>query len=76
MTLKKINIEQIISAEVKRLSDKFGKSFLDCDDIVELTGLGKDNVRGLMNGYFFPVTTVGRRKVVSILSFVTWQMSQ
>ena len=34
-----LNIEQLISAEVKRLSEKYGKSYLDCEELVELTGL-------------------------------------
>lgn len=70
-----VNIEQLIADEVKRLSAQFGKSFLDCDELVELTGLGRDNVRALMGSANFPVTRVGNRKVVSILAFVTWQMS-
>lgn len=69
-----LDIEQLISEEVKRLSEKYGKSYLDCDELIELTGLGRDNVRTLMNSTNFPVTKVGNRKVVSILAFVTWQM--
>ena len=69
-----INIEQLISAEVKRLSEKYKKSYLDCEQLVELTGLGRDNVRALMSSANFPVTKVGNRKVISILAFVTWQM--
>ncbi|MCM1009074.1 MAG: hypothetical protein NC485_14395 [Ruminococcus flavefaciens] len=69
-----VNIEQLIANEVKRLSDKYGKSYLDCDQLIELTGLGQDNVRALMGSANFPVTCVGNRKVVSILAFVTWQL--
>ncbi len=69
-----LNIEQLISAEVKRISEKYGKSYLDCEELIELTGLGRDNVRALMSSANFPVTKVGNRKVVSILAFVTWQM--
>ena len=69
-----LNIEQLISAEVKRLSEKYGKSYLDCEELIELTGLGRDNVRALMSSANFPITKVGNRKVVSILAFVTWQM--
>lgn len=71
-----VNIEQLIADEVKRLSVQFGKSFLDCDDIIKLTGLGRDNVRALMRSRRFPVTKVGKRQVVSILNFVAWQMSE
>lgn len=69
-----MNIEALITAEVKRLSEKYGKSYLDCEELVEMTGLGRDNVRALMGSTNFPVTCVGNRKVVSILAFVTWQM--
>ena len=71
---KRINREELSALEVKRLSDEFGKTFLDCEDLVKLTGLGRDNARGLMNSYQFPVTKIGKRQVVSILAFVTWQM--
>lgn len=71
---KRINREELIALEVKRLSDEFGKTFLDCEDLVKLTGLGRDNVRGLMNSCQFPVTKIGKRQVISILAFVTWQM--
>lgn len=70
-----INIEQLIADEVKRLSVQFGKSFLDCEDIIKLTGLGRDNVRVLMRSRRFPVVKVGKRQVVSILNFVTWQIN-
>ena len=70
-----VNIEQLIADEVKRLSTQFGKSFLDCENLIELTGLGRDNVRALMHSKAFPVTTVGNRQVVSILAFVAWQVN-
>ncbi len=71
-----VNIEQVIADEVKRLSAQFGKSFLDCEDIIKLTGLGRDNGRTLMRSRRFPVMKVGKRQVVSIVNFVTWQMSE
>lgn len=70
-----INVESIIATEAKRISAEYGKSFLDCDDIIALTGLGRDNVRTLMKSRLFPVVQVGKRQVVSIVAFVTWQMS-
>ena len=69
-------MEQLIADEVKRLSAQFGKSFLDCEDIIKLTGLGRDNVRTLMRSRRFPVVKVGKRQVVSILNFVTWQINE
>ena len=71
-----INIEQLVADEVKRLSLQFGKSFLDGEDIISLTGLGRDNVRALMRSRRFPVVKVGKRQVVSILNFVTWQINE
>ena len=70
-----VNIEQLIADEVKRLSTQFGKSFLDCENLIERTGLGRDNVRALMHSKAFPVTKVGNRQVVSILAFVAWQVN-
>lgn len=69
-----IKIEQLIIAEVQRISEMLGKTFLDCEDIAALSGLGRDNARILMKSKSFPLITVGRRQVVSILAFVTWQM--
>ena len=71
-----INLEQLIADEVRRLSLQFGKSFLDCEDIIKLTGLGRDNVRALMRSRRFPVVKVGKLQVVSILNFVTWQINE
>lgn len=70
------NIEQIIANETQRICTQFGKSFLDCDDLAKLTGLGRDNARALMKSKQFPMITVGRRQVVSVLNFVTWQMKE
>lgn len=71
-----INLESLINTETERLANKLGKSFLDCEDIVRLTGLGRDNARSLMHNHSFPVVKVGNRQVVSILAFVTWQMRE
>ena len=74
--LNNIRIEEVIAAETKRLSESFGKSFIDCEDLIKLTGLGRDNVRLLMRSRRFPVVKVGKRQVVSILSFVAWQIRE
>ena len=74
MNILDLNMHQLIQSEVDRLSQKYNKDFLDCEDIMKITGLGRDNVRRLMNNSNFPTTNVGRRKVVSILNFVTWQL--
>ena len=67
-----INLNELIQSEVNRISLKYGKDFLDCDDLIKITGLGRDNVRNLMRSKTFPTTKVGKRHVVSVLNFVTW----
>ena len=67
-----INLNELIQSEVNRISLKYGKDFLDCEDLIKITGLGRDNVRNLMRSKNFPITKVGKRQVVSVLNFVTW----
>ena len=67
-----ININELIQNEVNRISLKYSKDFLDCEDLIKITGLGRDNVRNLMRSKTFPTTKVGKRQVVSVLNFVTW----
>ncbi len=67
-----ININELIQNEVNRISLKYSKDFLDCEDLVKITGLGRDNVRNLLRSKSFPTTKVGKRQVVSVLNFVTW----
>ena len=72
MNIKEINIDNLIKSEVDRLTTKYNKDFLDCEDLIKITGLGRDNVRNLMRSKNFPTTKVGKRQVVSVLNFVTW----
>ena len=67
-----LNIDNLIKAEVDRLTTKYNKDFLDCEDLIKITGLGRDNVRNLMRSKNFPTTKVGKRQLVSVLNFVTW----
>ena len=67
-----INLNNLIQSEVDRISQKYNKDFLDCDDLIKITGLGRDNVRNLLRSKDFPTTKVGKRQVVSVLNFVTW----
>ena len=71
-----INIEQLIHKETERLTQKFNKDYLDCNDLMTITGLGRDNVRTMMARQDFPLMRVGNRKVVSIALFVMWQFNQ
>ena len=76
MNNTKLNIENLIQNEVERISTKYNKDFLDCEDLIKITGLGRDNVRNLLRSENFPTTKVGKRQVVSVLNFVTWQTMQ
>ena len=67
-----LNIDNLIKSEVDRLTTKYNKDFLDCEDLIKITGLGRDNVRTLLRSKDFPTTKVGKRQVVSVLNFVTW----
>jgi len=60
--------------EAQRLAEKYNKDFLDCDDLVNITGLGKNNVRQMLNSDDFPTITVGNRKVVSVIAFALWSL--
>ena len=71
-TQTKPNIDNLILKEVERISAKYDKDFLDCEDLIKITGLGRDNVRNLLRSKNFPTTKVGKRQVVSVLNFVTW----
>jgi predicted DNA-binding transcriptional regulator AlpA len=68
--------EELIALETKRIAEKFNKEYLDCKDLIQATGLGRDNVRQMMNSKDFPLLTIGKRQVVSILNFVVWQIEE
>jgi len=79
MTHKKemnINSESGVAAalEAKRLAEKYGKDYLNCDDIVSIMGIGKNNARNLLNSITFPTIEVGNRKVVSVMAFALWSL--
>ena len=71
-----VNVENLIQREVERLVKKYDKDFLDCEDLIKITGLGRDNVRNLLRSENFPTTKVGKRQVVSVFNFVAWQTMQ
>lgn len=70
--MENLQLEKLIEAEAKRLSYRYGKDFFDYQDLMKVMGLGKDNIRTLMNSSGFPVTRVGKRQVVSIINFARW----
>ena len=60
--------------EAKRIAEKYGKDYLDCDDLVKIMDIGKNNIRQLMGSDDFPTITVGNRKVVSVIAFALWSL--
>ena len=60
--------------EAKRLAEKYGTDFLACEQLTEIKGLGKNNIRKLLNSDSFPTVEVGNRKVVSVIAFVLWSL--
>ena len=62
--------------EARRLAEKYGRDYLTCDDLVEILGLGMNNVRHMINSEDFPVIEVGNRKVISVIAFAYWQVKR
>jgi len=74
--VKELDAEKLISEEAKRLSERYDKDYLDCEDLMKIMGVGKGNIRTLMNRFDFPTTTVGKRKVISVMAFARWSYFQ
>lgn len=72
--MAEVNINDLIATEVKRLSEKYKKEYLDCEDLIKIIGIGRENVRKLMRCQSFPTIRIGKRIVVSVFNFVTWQV--
>lgn len=72
--MEELKIEELISAEAKRLSDRYGKDYLTASDIRKITGLGKDKVRSIMSRKDFSSLNLGKRKIVSVVGFASWQI--
>ncbi|GHV17831.1 hypothetical protein FACS18949_14810 [Clostridia bacterium] len=61
-----------VALEAERLSKKYGKDAFDCDDLVTILGVGRNNIRELMRSRSFPTLAIGNRKVVSALALARW----
>ena len=74
--IKNIHSELGVAAaiEARRLSEKHDKDFFDCDDLVKIMGVGRNNVRQLLNSDSFPTIEIGNRKVVSVIAFAFWSL--
>ena len=69
-------VQKYLAAEryAERLEKKYGKTFLSCEDLQKILGVGRNNVRELMRREDFPTRTIGRRKVVSTIAFAYWDL--
>jgi hypothetical protein len=78
--LRELNIKSEIGVaaafEAKRLAEKYGKDFFDCEDLVEIMGVGRNNVRAIFNSDDFPTVEIGSRKVVSVIAFAMWTLTR
>ena len=63
-----------VALEARRISEKYGKDYLNCDDMVLIMGIGKNNARQLLNSSDFPTIEVGNRKIVSVIAFAFWSL--
>jgi hypothetical protein len=73
-----INSELGVAAaiEARRLAEKYGKDFLDCEDLITIMGVGRNNIRQLLKSRAFPTVEIGNRKVVSVIAFAMWSLMQ
>ena len=62
--------------EARRLAEKYSKDYLNCDDLVSIMGIGKNNARQLLNSSSFPTIVAGNRKVVSVIAFALWSLQE
>jgi hypothetical protein len=75
-TLPNARLDAAIALEAARLCGKYEKDVFDCDDLMKILGLGKNNVRELMNSREFPTKTVGNRKFVTALGLAAWEAKE
>jgi hypothetical protein len=64
-----------VAREAERLATKYGKDTFDCEDLITILGVGRNNVRELMRSKDFPTLTIGNRKVVSALALAIWLLN-
>ena len=63
-----------IALEARRLADKYGKDFLEFEDLQAILPVGKSNIRNLMQTFQFPSQEIGARKVVGVLALAAWSI--
>jgi len=71
---EKLDLNKVIKDEVARLKELYKKEYLGCEELVDILGLGRENIRNLMKSATFPTIRVGKRIVISIINFVLWEV--
>lgn len=66
------NLSIAIALEANRLAMKYGRDVFSAEDLVQILGIGLNNVRDLMKSRNFPTLTIKGRKVVSALGLAAW----
>jgi hypothetical protein len=66
------NLSVAIALESNRLAVKYGKDVFNAEDLVQILGVGLNNVRELMNRPSFPTLCFKGRKVVSSLGLAMY----
>lgn len=62
--------------EAERLSKKYEKDFFGCEELIEILGMGRNNVRSLLNSDSFPTIQIGNRKAVSAIALALWSLKE
>ena len=56
-----LNLNNLIQSEVDRISTKYNKDFMDCEDLIKIAGLGRDKLRTLLTGQIqFSTNQIGK----------------
>ena len=72
--LPNVDLSVAVALEAERLANKYKKDTFDCEDLISILGVGRNNIRELMRSNHFPTLTIGGRKVVSALALSKWML--
>ncbi|MDR0325411.1 MAG: helix-turn-helix domain-containing protein [Oscillospiraceae bacterium] len=73
--LPNVDLSVAVALEAERLASKYGKDTFDCEALISILGVGRNNVRDLMRSNHFPTLAIGGRKVVSAIALAKWMMA-
>ncbi len=73
--LPNVELSVAIALEAERLATKYNKDTFDCEDLMTILGVGRNNVRELMRSNHFPTLTIGGRRVVAAIALAKWMLN-